>query len=165
MSEATNKNRNTKKTSSANASESKGKDRSDKENTTLKSRTWGLNKTIVIGRLGFDPELKSGTKSDYTIFSLCNSTIVDGKENVQWHRICAFGKQAQLCHQYLRKGDLCCVEGRIDCKTYDSDGGPRTMHSIVAERVVFLSSKRRQNQNQKRNDDISDSNDAETCAE
>lgn len=110
-----------------------------------KSRTSGFNKTIIIGRLGQDPELKSSpNKVDFAHFSMCNSSIVNGNESVQWHRIRAFGRQAQLCHKYLRKGDLCCVEGRIDIQTYEKDGVSIKSHAIIADRVVFLGSKRRE---------------------
>lgn len=102
-----------------------------------------FNRTIIIGRLGQDPELKQGKKAEVSQFSLCNSRLIDGHEEVQWHRICAFGKQAQACQKYLHKGDLCCVEGRLDAYPYEKDGERRTSHSIVADRVVFLSSKRR----------------------
>ncbi len=109
-----------------------------------KSRSTGFNKTIIIGRLGQDPELKSNPeKIDYANFSICNATIVNGNESIQWHKIRAFGKQAVLCNQYLRKGDLCCVEGRIDIQTYEKDGIQHKTHSIIADRVVFLSPKRR----------------------
>lgn len=110
-----------------------------------KSRSTGFNKTIIIGRLGQAPELKSSPdKVDFANFSMCNTSIVNGNESIQWHRIRAFGRQAQLCHKYLRKGDLCCVEGRIDIQTYEKDGVSVKTHAIIADRVVFLSSKRRE---------------------
>lgn len=102
------------------------------------------NKTIIIGRLGADPEIKAGTKTDVTRFSLsCNTLRKDGATEVQWHRICAFGKQAQLCHRYLKKGDLCCIEGRLDTRSYEKDGEKRSSSSVIAERITFLSTKRR----------------------
>ena len=59
------------------------------------------NKTILIGRLGADPELKTGGKSDYANFSICNSSVdKEGREEVQWHRVKAFGKQAHLCKDH-----------------------------------------------------------------
>ena len=101
------------------------------------------NKTIIIGRLGCDPELKQGSKTEYTRFSLSNSTFHDGQEEVQWHHICAFGKQARICNEHLRKGDLCCIEGRLDSRGYMKNGEKVYSQSIVAEKVTFLSSKRR----------------------
>ncbi|MBO4349911.1 MAG: single-stranded DNA-binding protein [Proteobacteria bacterium] len=105
------------------------------------------NKTIIIGRLARDPELNQGKKTEYVNFNLSNSTFRDGKEEVQWHRICAFGKQATLCHDHLHKGDLCCVEGRIDNRSYEKDGQKRYFQSIIAEKITFLSSRRSPNAN------------------
>lgn len=102
------------------------------------------NKTIIIGRLGQDPEFKTGGKTDVTRFSLSNNTVrKDGTSEVQWHKICAFGKQALLCHQHLKKGDLCCIEGRLDTRSYEKDGEKRISNAIIAERITFLSTKRR----------------------
>ena len=103
------------------------------------------NKTIIIGRLARDPEYKQGKKTEYVNFNLSNSTFRDGKEEVQWHHICAFGKQANLCHDHLHKGDLCCIEGRIDNRSYEKDGQKRYFQSIIAEKVTFLSSRRSPN--------------------
>lgn len=101
------------------------------------------NKTIIIGRLGCDPELHKGSDADYCNFTVCNSTLKDGVEDVQWHNIAAFGKQAKLCSDYLHKGDLCCIEGRIDRKEYEKDGETKYSAIIIAERITFLSSKRK----------------------
>lgn len=102
-----------------------------------------LNKTIIIGRLGNDPEVRQSSRTDVARFSLCNTVVRDGREDAQWHRICAFGRQAQMCGKYLHKGDLCCVEGRLDVNQVEKDGEKRTYHTIIAERVTFLSSSRK----------------------
>lgn len=111
------------------------------------------NKTIIIGRLGKDPELSTRKKAkresdisqqpDFASFTLLNSTVDQYRnEIIQSHDIHAFGKQAILCHEHLHKGDLCCVEGRIDermighCK-------PGQFPTIIAERITFLSSRKR----------------------
>jgi single-strand DNA-binding protein len=101
------------------------------------------NKTIIIGRLGQSPELKQSGKTEYTRFSICNSTFKDGQEDVQWHRICAFGRQAQLCHEHLKKGDLCCIEGRLDSQYYEKNGEKRYQQSVIAEKITFLTSRRK----------------------
>lgn len=98
------------------------------------------NKTIIIGRLGKDPELKKGSKADYAMFPILNTTFKDGKEEINWHKVAAFGKQAILCHDYLHKGDLCCIEGRIDAREYNGN----IKQTIVAERITFLSSRKPQ---------------------
>jgi len=102
------------------------------------------NKTIIIGRLARDPEFGQGKKTEYANFNLSNSTFKDGKEEVQWHRICAFGKQAVLCHSHLHKGDLCCIEGRINNSSYEKNGEKRYFQSIIAEKITFLASRRSQ---------------------
>ncbi len=102
-----------------------------------------FNKTIIIGRLGCEPELKQGPKSEYTRFSLSNSSVHEGQEEVQWHMICAFGKQARLCSEHLHKGDLCCIEGHLDNRSYMKNGEKAYSQSIIAEKVTFLASKRR----------------------
>ena len=102
------------------------------------------NKTIIIGRLGFDPELKQGKTTAYTRFSLSNNNVSkEGQSEVQWHKICAFGKQADLCHKYLHKGDLCCIEGRLDSRSYEKNGQKQYTSSIIAERITFLNNKRK----------------------
>ena len=113
-----------------------------------------FNKTIIIGRLGFDPELKQGKNTSYTRFSLSNNSITkDGQSEVQWHKICAFGKQATLCHKYLHKGDLCCIEGRLDSRSYEKNGQKQYSSSIIAERITFLNSKRKSDSDLNNEDD------------
>lgn len=99
------------------------------------------NRTIIIGRLDNAPELKSTGKGDVAEFSLSNTTFRNGAEEVQWHRIAAFGKQAILCAEHLHKGDLCCIEGRLDTHTYEIDGEIRYSQIIITERITFLTSK------------------------
>ena len=102
-----------------------------------------FNRTVIIGRLGKDPEFKHGTKADYTKFTIYNWTVKDGKEETVWHEIAAFDRQAVLCRDYLHKGELCCIEGRLDETNYEG----KVKQTIIAERVVFLSSKKHQNEN------------------
>lgn len=106
------------------------------------------NRTIIIGRLGETPELKEahkGCKTDcYTTFKLSNTTFKDGVEEIQWHTIVCFGKQARLCCEHLNKGDLCCIEGHLDKRAYEKDGETRYSMAIIAERITFLSSRRKQ---------------------
>ena len=104
-----------------------------------------FNHTVIIGRLGKEPEMiTTANGTDITTFNLANNVYVGGKEETQWHTIKAFGRQAQICQKYLKKGDLCCVEGHIDIRTYERDGISHKSITIIAERVVFLQSKRTQ---------------------
>ena len=98
------------------------------------------NQTVIIGRVGSEPKLEPHSKAEFqTQFTISSSTIKDGKEEVIWHRIGAFGKQAKLCADYLHKGDLCCIEGRLDIDTYTE---PYKQY-IVAERITFLSASKK----------------------
>lgn len=99
------------------------------------------NKTILIGRVTGLSELKTGSKGvDYISFGMCNCDVDKNGETTELHhKLVAFGKQAQLINQYIKKGDLVCVEGRLDVTAYE---GKRDV-TIVAERITFLSSKRK----------------------
>lgn len=115
-----------------------------------------FNKTIIIGRLGNDPEFtetkrlnpETGKPLEIAKFKLSNTVIKDGKEEIQWHDLATFGKQAILCHDYLHKGDLCCVEGRLDRQHYKSQDGEEIFKTtIIAEHITFLSSSKRKETN------------------
>lgn len=98
------------------------------------------NQTVIIGRLGENPELKPHPKAEFqTEFYISNSTIIDGKEATNWHKIAAFGKQAKLCADHLHKGDLCCIEGRLDIDTRTE---PYKQY-IAAEKITFLSASKK----------------------
>ena len=104
-----------------------------------------VNRVIIIGRLGRDPELHV-TKNNLEIvnFSLSNDVRTkEGPGETQWHKVRVFGKQASICNKHLRKGDLCCVEGRIEARRFEHKGEKRVMHSVLAERVTFLGKSKR----------------------
>jgi len=104
--------------------------------TTVKE--FSMNKTIIIGRLCRDPK---SVNDNVTKFTLRNTTIRDGVEEAQYHAVVAFGRQATLCLEYLHKGDLCCVEGRLDTYKYEVKGEIRYRQSIIAEHITFLTHK------------------------
>lgn len=105
-----------------------------------------VNKVILIGNLGADPELK------YTPSSrpLCNLRIAttdvykdkagQKQEKTEWHRVTVWGDQAENCNKYLAKGRSVYVEGRLQTRSYDKDGQKHYATDIVADRVVFLGS-------------------------
>jgi single-strand DNA-binding protein len=105
-----------------------------------------VNKAILIGNLGRDPEVRylpSGqTVANFTIATSDSYTDRAGtrQERTDWHNIVVYGKQAELCGQYLKKGRQVYVEGRIQTRQYDAkDGsGKRYRTEIVAQRVQFL---------------------------
>ena len=110
------------------------------------------NRTILIGRLGEKPELKtikkSGKNTEYTEFRMCNSTFNNGVEQIQWHKILAFGKQARLITEQLNKGDMCCIEGSLDKKMYEEDGEKLYAIAVIAQRITFVPKRREQPQEQ-----------------
>jgi single-strand DNA-binding protein len=102
-----------------------------------------LNKVMLIGRLGADPDVRrteQGVK--FARFSL--ATAMGGAEQkADWHSVVVFGKQADACEAYLSKGQACYVEGRLSY--YKQERGDQTRYhtDIVANQVRFLSPPRR----------------------
>lgn len=108
-----------------------------------------VNKAILIGNLGKDPELKY-TPGGHAVatFSLATTdrwTGQDGQKNERtvWHNIVAWGKQAELVKEYLHKGRQVYVEGRIDNRSYDKkDGsGKGYISEVVLQNIQFLGPK------------------------
>lgn len=101
-----------------------------------------LNKAMIIGRLGQDPELKQLPTGG----SICSFTIAtsrktkDGQQITQWHNIAAFGKTADNSAQYLKKGSTAYVEGELDYQqwTDKQTGHVRNRTVIKANQVLFL---------------------------
>lgn len=105
----------------------------------------GVNKAILIGNLGRDPELRYTQNGQaVTSFSLAtneNWTDKSGErtERTEWHRIVAWGKTAELCAQYLSKGRTVYIEGRLQTRDWeDKEGVKRQTTEIVANTVQFL---------------------------
>ena len=105
----------------------------------------GVNKAILVGRLGKDPEIKytpSGTAiANFTMATSENYKDKNGQkqERTEWHRIVAFGKLAEICGEYLAKGKQVYVEGRIQTRSWDDkDGNKKYMTEIVANTMQML---------------------------
>ncbi|MBU1067447.1 single-stranded DNA-binding protein [Patescibacteria group bacterium] len=104
----------------------------------------GVNKAILIGRLGRDPDIRYLPTGN----AVCNFTMAtsekfgpDKQERTEWHRIVAFGKLAEICNQYLVKGKLIYIDGRIQTRDWeDKDGNKRTTTEIVANNMQMLDS-------------------------
>lgn len=104
-----------------------------------------VNKVIILGRLGQDPELK------YTPggMAVCNFTVATSEswadkagqkqERTEWHRIVVWGKLAELCNQYLTKGRQAFIEGGLQTRSWDDKSGQkRYTTEIVAKTVQFI---------------------------
>lgn len=104
-----------------------------------------INKVLLIGRLGRDPEERTtagGTR--VSSFRLATDTYHsnNGEKTTEWHRIVAFGRAAELCNQYLRKGRLVCIEGSLQTRCWEkSPSEKRYFTDVVAARVTFLDSR------------------------
>lgn len=104
-----------------------------------------INKVILIGNLGGDPEVRylpSGQPvANFNIATTERWTGKDGNpgERTEWHRIVVFGKQAENCKEYLKKGRQVYVEGRLQTREWnDKEGQKRRTTEIVAQIVRFL---------------------------
>jgi len=104
-----------------------------------------VNKVILIGNLGADPELRytsGGTPvADLRLATSRKWTDKSGQqqEDTQWHRIVVWGKQGETCKEYLSKGRQVYIEGRLQTRQWeDRDGNKRWTTEVVAENVRFL---------------------------
>jgi len=103
-----------------------------------------LNKAIIIGNLTRDPELRSLPSGQGVVnFSLATNRVWKDKEgnkqeSVEFHNIVVFGRQAELVAQYLKKGSSALVEGRLQTRSWEGDGGVKKYRTeIIADRVQF----------------------------
>lgn len=105
----------------------------------------GMNKIYLLGNLGKDPKV-SATQRGTTVcdFSLATTDSYkdrDGqqREETQWHSVRVYGKQAEACQQYLRKGSMALIEGTVKySKSTGRDGLEKYFTNVIAERVQFL---------------------------
>ena len=106
----------------------------------------GVNKVIILGRLGADPELRS-SPSGVTSCNLSIATSInwtdknsgDKKEKTEWNRVVFFGRPAEVIDQYMKKGQQLYVEGRLETSKYEKDGIERFSTNIIGESFNFIS--------------------------
>lgn len=106
-----------------------------------------VNRVILVGHLGRDPEVRFTPGGQ----SVCNFSVAttetwndkDGQkqQRTEWVRIVVWGKLAELCGEYLKKGRQCYVEGKLQTREYEKDGQKRFSTEVVASTVVFLGGK------------------------
>ena len=104
-----------------------------------------VNKVILIGNLGRDPEMRYMPSGDAVAnFSIATTDKWKDKsgemqEQTEWHRISFFGRQAEICGEYLRKGSQVYIEGRLQTRKWtDKDGNERTTTEIRGDRMQML---------------------------
>ncbi len=113
----------------------------------------GLNKVMLIGHLGSDPEVKVMTsgqsKANFTLATTESFKDSDGnwQEKPEWHRIVVWGKLAEICGQYLKKGRQVYVEGRLQTRSWDDpkSGEKKYTTEIVCSEMQMLGGQRDQN--------------------
>ena len=105
----------------------------------------GVNKVILIGNLGADPEVRFTPGGQAVAnFRIATSESWQDKngqkqERTEWHRIVVWGKLAELCGEYLSKGRQCFVEGRLQTREWtDKEGKKNYTTEVVAQNVQFL---------------------------
>ena len=103
-----------------------------------------VNKVIIIGNLGRDPEMRyTANGSAVSTFSVAVSRSYsdegERKEETEWSRVVAFSRLGELVGQHLRKGRKVYVEGRLTTRSWDTpEGQKRFMTEVVADQVLFL---------------------------
>jgi single-strand DNA-binding protein len=108
-----------------------------------------LNKVMLIGNLGRDPELKHSPNSNTSYCNFSIATTDKKKEangqwtdQTEWHNIVTFGNNAENCNRYLKKGSMVFVEGKLTTSKWkDQNGVDRSTVKVIADKVTFLSRK------------------------
>ena len=108
----------------------------------------GVNKVILVGNVGKDPELKSlDNGTTIAKFSLATSDRrrkdADGKPVSEWHNIVCWNKLAEIVQQYVHKGDMIYIEGNVRTRSWDADGVRKYMTEVHCDQMEMLGSKDR----------------------
>ena len=103
-----------------------------------------VNKVILVGNLGKDPEVKTTpTGKKVANFSIATSEKYGDKINTEWHSLTLWEKTAEVAEKYLKKGMMIYVEGKLQSRTYDDkDGIKRSVTDVVVTTLTILSSKK-----------------------
>lgn len=107
----------------------------------------GVNKVTLVGYLGKDPELKytPGGAAVATFSIATNESYKDKegnqKEHTEWHRLVAWNKTAEIVAEYLKKGSLIYIEGKLQTRSWEKDGQKHYMTEVVVRDIQFLDRK------------------------
>ena len=108
----------------------------------------GVNKVILIGRLGKDPEVRNlengATVANFSIATTetyKDRTTGERKEITEWHNIVLWRGIAEVAQKYLHKGDMVYIEGKLRTRSWEKDGVTRYTTEIVGDQMTMLSSK------------------------
>jgi single-strand DNA-binding protein len=109
----------------------------------------GLNKVMIIGHLGRDPEMRyTPSGRPVTTFTVAttrtwNTSEGERREETEWFNVVAWGSLAEICNQYLRKGHQVYVEGRLQTRRWDDPEGKKHFATeLVAKEMIILSERR-----------------------
>ena len=114
----------------------------------------GLNKVMIIGHLGKDPEMRytpSGravTTFNVAVSRSWNSSDGERRSETEWFKIVSWGNLAEICNKYLTKGQQVYIEGRLQTRRWeDKEGNPRKSVEVVANEMTMLGERRDKDQN------------------
>jgi len=109
----------------------------------------GVNKVVLIGRLGRDPEIRyTGDGKAVTNFSIATSdswidkATGEKRDRTEWHNIVAWERLAEICGEHLSKGSQVYIEGKLQTRSWEQGGVKRYTTEIVASNIQFLGEKR-----------------------
>jgi single-strand DNA-binding protein len=109
----------------------------------------GVNKVILVGRLGKDPEVRNlengATVANFTIAtseSYKDKTTGEKKEITEWHNIVLWRGLAEISQKYLHKGDMVYIEGKLRTRSWEKEGVTRYTTEIIADNMTMLSTGR-----------------------
>jgi single-strand DNA-binding protein len=113
-----------------------------------------INRVILVGRLGRDPEVRYTASGE----AVCNFSLAtdesfkdrkgDRVTKTEWHKVVVWRKQAEVAQQFLRKGSLVYVEGKIQSKEYESGGQKKISYEIIADIFRMLDPKKERSQDE-----------------
>jgi len=109
----------------------------------------GLNKVMIIGHLGRDPEMRyTPSGRPVTNFNVATSRSWKTSENerrteTEWFNVVAWGSLAEICNQYLTKGQQVYIEGRLQTRRWEEDGVRRSTVEIVAKEMIMIGPRKR----------------------
>jgi single-strand DNA-binding protein len=110
----------------------------------------GLNKVMIIGRLGRDPEMRyTPSMRPVTNFSMATTrswktSEGERREETEWFNVVAWGSLAEICNEYLTKGQQVYIEGRLQTRRWeDDDGNKRSTVEVVAKEMIMLGDRKK----------------------